>query len=275
MATDTEQDTPKVVDWYGNRYREADRLAGSADGRLELIRTRELLRRHLPSAPATLLDVGGGPGVHAAWLTDDGYRVHLVDPVQSHLDQAVQRAKCTVELGDARRLTAADATYDIVLLLGPLYHLRDRADRAAALQEAVRVTRPGGLVAVAAINRYSSIAEHTASGGLARDGLRDSVASILATQQYDGARGFTAAHFHTAADLAREMSEAGLTPDAVYGIEGPMWGVVKAVELRAGEPLADDDPLMVSALRAAELADPYPDLLASSSHLLAVSRTAG
>ncbi len=101
------------------------------------------------------------------------------------------------------------------------------------------------------------------------------MASILATQQYDGARGFTAAYFHTAADLTEEMSEAGLIPGAVYGVEGPMWGVVKAVEVRAGEPLADDDPVMVSALRAAELADPYPDLLAASSHLLAVSRVPG
>lgn len=269
MATD--QGSAKVIEWYSARYSEADRLTVSADGRLELTRTRELLRRHLPPAPATVLDVGGGPGAHAAWLVREGYRVHLVDPVQRHLDQAAERAGCTVELGDARQLNAPDDSYDVVLVLGPLYHLPGHGDRSAALREARRVVRPGGLVAAAAINRYSSIAEHTSTGGLVRDGLRDSVADILATQTYDGARGFTTAYFHTADQLAQEMADAGLAPHALYGVEGPMWGMVKAVELRAGQPLLDDDPIMVSALRAAELADPYPDLLATSSHLLAVA----
>ena len=46
---------------------------------LELVRTREVLRRHLPPPPARVLDVGGGTGVHARWLLADGYQVHLVD----------------------------------------------------------------------------------------------------------------------------------------------------------------------------------------------------
>ncbi|MFI8308933.1 class I SAM-dependent methyltransferase [Streptomyces sp. NPDC085927] len=70
-----------------------------------MVRIRELLSRSLPLAPATVLDVGGGPGAHARWLTAEGYHVHLVDPVQRHLDQAA-KAGCTVEFGDARALTA-------------------------------------------------------------------------------------------------------------------------------------------------------------------------
>ncbi|MEY9840559.1 class I SAM-dependent methyltransferase [Streptacidiphilus sp. EB103A] len=263
--------TQQVVSWYSEQFDESSRLRHSADGRLELLRTRELLHLHLPDAPASVLDVGGGPGTHAAWLAREGYQVHLVDPVQRHLDQAQSVADCTVELGDARALTAADATFDAVLILGPLYHLLDPEQRIASLTEARRVVRPGGMVAAAAINRYASLAEHTSTGMLANERLRASVESILATQQYDGHRGFTAAHFHTASQLADEMAAADLRPRAVYGVEGPMWGLVKAVEQRDGEPLPDDDPVMLSALTAARLADPYPDLLAASSHLLAIA----
>jgi SAM-dependent methyltransferase len=51
---------------------------------------------------------------------------------------------------DARDLDLDDASVDAVLLLGPLYHLRRRADRIRALTEARRVVRPGGPVFAAA-----------------------------------------------------------------------------------------------------------------------------
>ncbi|HEX5993529.1 MAG TPA: hypothetical protein VFY84_00165 [Jiangellales bacterium] len=50
-------------------------------GRLELLRTQDVLRRWLPTPPAKVLDVGGASGVHAEWLATDGYDVELIDPV--------------------------------------------------------------------------------------------------------------------------------------------------------------------------------------------------
>lgn len=70
---------PQVLTFYTSLYDEGSRLTSSADGRLELLRTQELLRRFLPEAPARVLDVGGGTGVHARWLVADGYEVRLVD----------------------------------------------------------------------------------------------------------------------------------------------------------------------------------------------------
>ncbi len=52
---------------------ERDRLLGGGAGRLEYLRTRELLARHLPSAPATVVDVGGGAGIYALPLAAEGY----------------------------------------------------------------------------------------------------------------------------------------------------------------------------------------------------------
>jgi len=164
-----EGDLSAVVRHY-EASREEDRLAGGLR-ELELVRTREILRRHLPVPPRRVLDVGGGTGIHAAWLLDDGYQVHLVDLTPRHVDEALARLGgrgLTAGLGDARRLPRADDSFDAVLVLGPLYHLHETNDRVAALREARRVVRVGGLVAVAAINRFASLFD-----GLVREFLFD------------------------------------------------------------------------------------------------------
>ncbi|KUJ66166.1 SAM-dependent methyltransferase [Streptomyces albus subsp. albus] len=265
---------PGILDFYTNTIDEQRRLIDAADGRLELIRTQELLRRHLPPAPARVLDIGGGPGVHARWLTDDGFTVHLMDPVPRHVEQAQRIGGVTAERGDARALSAADDSCDVALLLGPLYHLLDREERLQALREARRVVKPGGLVAAAAIGRYASLFEHTATTWLGtKPRVREAVADILASGIHEpGRKGFTAAYFHTAAQLADEMTAAGLDNVSVYGVEGPAWGTLKAAEQHSGDRIDTDSPLFTAALEAARLADAYPDLLAASSHMLAIAR---
>ncbi|MFB7747428.1 class I SAM-dependent methyltransferase [Streptomyces sp. NPDC059095] len=266
----TPEVAPEVLAFYSETIDESERLTTSADGALELVRTQEILRPLLPPAPARILDVGGGPGIHAQWLIQDGYEVHVVDPVPRHIDQAAATG-ATAELGDARKLSAADHSYDAVLVLGPLYHLLERADRDQALAEAVRVVRPGGLVAAAAIGRYASLFEHVATTMLDVDRVRDAVVDILATGIHEpGRKGFTAAYFHTAASLAEEMTAAGLAGVTVRGIEGPAWAVLKGTEQHTGESVRDS-PMFRAALQAARLADPYPELLSASSHMLAVA----
>lgn len=263
--------SPEVEHFYSQVIDEGTRLSSSSDGRLEMLRTQELLRRFLPPAPARVLDVGGATGVHARWLVEDGYHVDLVDPVPRHVEQA--REVCNATLGDARALTAADSSYDAVHLLGPMYHLPDPADRAQALGEAARVVRPGGVAAVAAINRYASLFEHTAFAHLHTERLQVSIAKILATAVHDGRGGFTIAYFHRAEELAAEMRQAGFADVEVFGIEGPTWSQLKAVEQQTGT--APSEALFLSALTAARLAESYPELLAASSHLLGVGRSPG
>ncbi|WP_030635827.1 class I SAM-dependent methyltransferase [[Kitasatospora] papulosa] len=259
---------PSVMRFYGETVNEDDRLRSSADGRMELARTQELLRRFLPPAPARVLDVGGGTGIHAEWLVKDGYEVTLVDPVPRHVESAA--AVCSALVGDARALPQPDGSFDVVQLLGPLYHLPDSDDRRGALAEAHRVVKPGGLIAAAAINRYASLFEHVTYAHLHTERIHDSVSKILETAVYDGVRGFTLSYFHRAEELAAELTASGLTDVQVFGIEGPAWSLVKAAEQQPGEGPTDD--LIASAMAAARLAEPYPELLAASSHLLAVGR---
>jgi ubiquinone/menaquinone biosynthesis C-methylase UbiE len=131
---------------------ERTRLA-SGPGLVQRERTREIVSRHLPPPPAVVLDVGGGPGVYATWLAAKGFDVHLVDAVPLHVQRAVEAsagqphsALKSAVIGDARSLHWSNASVDVVLLLGPLYHLTKRVDRLKVLREAGRVLRPGGVV---------------------------------------------------------------------------------------------------------------------------------
>src|SRR5262249_2900536 len=167
----TMSDADDVAAYYALGL-ERDRLANGT-GALEFARTRELLERYLPPPPAVVADVGGGPGRYAIWLAERGYRVHLVDPIAMHVEQAKTAARdrpgtalASAEVGDARNLRLPDASADAVLLLGPLYHLPERADRLRALAEARRVCRPGGVVFAAAISRFASTLDGLRSGYL-------------------------------------------------------------------------------------------------------------
>jgi SAM-dependent methyltransferase len=254
-----------ILRHYGQGV-ERDRVAGGAS-RIEFARTKELLERFLPAPPASVLDVGGGPGAYAAWLAERGYRVQLVDPVPLHVEQAAARGGFTARLGDARRLDEADASFDVVLLLGPLYHLTERADRLDALAEAHRVVRPGGIVAAAAISRLASVLDGLVQGYLADPAFRAIAERDLADGQHrnpdDRADWFTTAFFHHPDELRGEVEEAGLALEGIYGIEGPGWLL----------PDRWDDPQgRENVLFAARALEQEPTLIGLSAHLLAVGR---
>ena len=254
-----------IDEFYTSGYNEVDRLHITAVGRLERVRTQELLLRHLPPAPARILDVGGGPGVYSAWLASLGYDVTLVDPVARHLEQAREHGIFAVEYGDARALTSPDASTDVVLLMGPLYHLLDPAERARALAEAGRVARPGGLIAGAFISRHAPIIDVAAKLRINDDEVFERLHRLRREGHNDAHHGFTAAYFHTLEEIRADFAAAGLDDPAVYGIEGPLLGLLSS-------GLAEDRPdVFEAALRAARLVERDPAMLAANGHLLAVT----
>jgi len=242
---------------------EGQRLFRFRHNRLELLRTRELLLRQLPSPPAVVLDVGGGTGVHAAWLAGRGYRVHLVDVVPEHVRAAAGHRLVTAEVGDVRRLMQADGSVDALLLLGPLYHILGRAERVAALVEARRVLRPGGVLLAAAIGRFIAVLDWAQRGGLTAD-VAARLVPVLSTGVHDPTLGFTDAFFHTAAQLRQEVAEAGFAGVRVVGIEGPAWTIVDA-------PGDDADARLDSALRCAQLTENFAEIVDASAHLMALA----
>jgi SAM-dependent methyltransferase len=261
---------PDLVAHYTSGVEEP-RLIEGGSSRIEFARTKELLARHLPDPSARILDVGGGPGRYSSWLAGLGYVVHLVDPVPLHIAQAEARATAgptfQVELGDARRLPVGDGMFDVVLLMGPLYHLPDRKDRTLALSEARRVVREGGLVIVAAISRFASLLDGLKTGALSDPDFEPIVTRDLESGQHRNPTGrpefFTTGFFHHPDDLREEIDEAGLRLEAIYGVEGPGWLLFERW---------DDDKDRENILRVAHAVETEPTVIGVSLHFLAISR---
>jgi SAM-dependent methyltransferase len=260
---------PEVRDYY-RQLGEATRL-DEGRGRLEFLRTWDILTRVLPSPPARILDVCGATGVYAGPLAAAGYEVHVVDPVDEHVAAAAALPGVSAAPGDARALDEPAASADAVLLFGPLYHLVDRADRITAWREAGRVVRPGGVVAGAVISRFASLLDAFRLGFAEYDGFMPVVDGTLASGVHrpdrpDG-KWFTTAYFHHPTEAAAEVADAGLALDRLLTVEGPLWMVPDLDRWLAGDRRT---ALLLDRLRLVE-AD--ASLLGAGSHLLAVARS--
>lgn len=273
--TDFRDNTEDMAGFYA-RDLERDRLA-RGDGALEFARTTTLLERYLPGPASDVIDVGGGPGRYALWLAARGYRVHLVDPVPLHVEQARSasasqpgKGLASAEIGDARELRLPDESADAVLLLGPLYHLPERDDRIRALSEARRVCRPGGVVIAAAISRFASAIDGLRGGYLTDSAFAGIVAGDLRDGRHRNPTGnpayFTTAYFHRPEELAAEFDAAGLTHEETLAVEGIAWLLPDLDQW-----LADDARRGVLLSMLAQL-EAEPALMGASAHLLSVAR---
>lgn len=275
MSTNPRQIMPAIATYY-QRGEEQHRLS-SGKGQLEFARTQDLLQRHLPLPPATIVDVGGGAGVYAFWLAELGYQVHLIDAMPLHIEQARQTVAesassplSSMEVGDARVLNAANETADVVLLMGPLYHLIDRADRLLALHEAHRILRVGGIVCAVGISRFASLMDGMVGGLLLNTEFAEIMEQDLRTGQHRNPNHrdhyFTEAFFHHPDELSTEVVEAGFSLDALLAVEGPGNIVPNLTDYW------DDTGRRQTLLNTVRALESEPSLLGISAHILAVGR---
>ena len=139
---------------YYNSYDEEGRLL-SRHGQVEYLTTMRYIEECLAGVtdPA-VLEVGAGTGRYSVTLAKRGLRVTAVELVEHNLEVLRSKLDGTEPIaamqGNALDLSAfADGTFDLTMLLGPMYHLYTKEDKLRALSEAVRVTRPGGHILVA------------------------------------------------------------------------------------------------------------------------------
>jgi ubiquinone/menaquinone biosynthesis C-methylase UbiE len=266
---------PEEIVRFYEQAQESERLARPSN-RVELERTRELLSRYLPTPPCTVLDIGGPTGVHAFWLAERGYTVHLLDAIELHIIQAKDRlarvphpSLARVAVADARDLDYADESADAILLLGPLYHLTDEQDRAQALQEARRVLRPGGRLLAAAITRFISTINGMTEGAIADATFRSIIDRDLREGQHRSPTAspehFTTAYFHHPDELGRELARAGLNVEALLAVEGP------ADLLKEPEKYWDDPLMRDWLLQIIHRVESEHCLLGLSTHIMAVA----
>lgn len=257
------------IETYYERGGERERLTRNARGRLEFARMQDLLRRKLPGDGLDVLDVGGATGVHSKWLAEDGHRVTLIDPVASQVEVAAALPGVTAVVGDARELPYPDASFDAVLLMGPLYHLTERKERVQAIAEARRCARPGGIVAAVTINRSAGWNDWLLfqSNDIDRKISAEDSLRILREGElrYSDQDMFTTAYLAHPGEVVSEFADAGLPGPAQYAVQG-FPGYIPELER-----LIDEEEARKHLMDGLRVIEAEPSLLGASNHLLTVA----
>jgi len=256
---------------YYNTGIEKDRLYTDIF-QLEKERTEEIILRYIPDHKIKILDIGGGTGHYSFWLKEHAHEVHLVDPVRFNIDEAKKIASEkknvpeSILLAEARELPFEDNSFDLILLMGPLYHLTKKEDRLEALRESLRVLKKGGRMLAAGISRYASLFD-----GFFRNLIKDPdffqiVEEDISTGQHRNFTNklayFTTAYFHFPEELKGEIFDAGFSVGDMIAIESFGWLIPDFVKKWAEK---DYQPLLLESIRRVEKNE---DLMSLSAHFM-------
>lgn len=140
---------------YYENYDEDNRLIKDNAHNIEYFITKTYIDKYLKPNDK-ILEIGAGTGRYSLMYAKQGYEVTAIEYIQHNLDilksNIKKNMKITAEQGDAVNLSnLADNTYDVTLVLGPLYHLFNNKDINKAIKEAIRVTKKNGIIMFAYI----------------------------------------------------------------------------------------------------------------------------
>lgn len=255
----------EMINSFYDGYYEDTRLERSRHGQLEYRTTMHFIHCCQPQ-PGSVLELGAGTGRYSVALAKEGYRVTAVELAERNLELLRQNARglgnLTALQGDAVDLSRfANDSFDLTLLLGPLYHLYDKRDRDAALCEAIRVTRPGGHILTAFLSVHAILFDNYLQGNLA-DGLAENFDADYRARHFQDQL-FTG---YDIPELEALYDGLPVTPVTLVATNG----ILELAEGRADFAMSDEEFEAYAAyhLRFCE----QRELLGSSSHLLHICR---
>ncbi len=141
--------TTKYLNEFYSSYDEDSRLL-QRHGSVEFLTTMRYIEKYIKPGDR-VIEIGAGTGRYSHALARQGYTVDAVELIGHNIEvfrkNTLPSENITITQGNALDLSSfQDSKYDIALLLGPLYHLYSIEDKRQALREAIRVTKPGGIV---------------------------------------------------------------------------------------------------------------------------------
>lgn len=149
----------EMISGFYGQYDEDGRTTRSRHGQLEFCTTMAYIHRYAAKG-SKVLEVGAGTGRYSIALAKEGMEVTAVELVESNLEVLRENSKGMSSIrsfqGDATDLSRfPDDTFDVTLFFGPMYHLYERDEVDRAIDEAIRVTKPGGVILFAFISVFA------------------------------------------------------------------------------------------------------------------------
>lgn len=165
-------ETFKALTDYYSSYDEDSRLR-SKHGMVEYLTTMRYIEKYLRPG-IRILEVGAATGRYSHALAQKGYTMDAVELIQHNIDifkmKTLPDEKVTIQQGNAKNLNMfADDTFDITLLLGPMYHLFTVEEQKQALSEAIRVTKPDGILFAAYCGNDATIVQYCFGRGMLKE----------------------------------------------------------------------------------------------------------
>jgi SAM-dependent methyltransferase len=161
---------------YYETHEEEERFS-SKRGMVEFLTTVHYIEKYLKTG-MKIIEIGAGTGRYSHYFARNGYQVDAVELMECNIEVFKQNTEpdepVTVMKGDAVNLCGiASEQYDITLLLGPMYHLYTEAEQKAAMREALRVTKKGGIVFAAYCNNDMTVYQFGFRKGAFRGSVYD------------------------------------------------------------------------------------------------------
>lgn len=165
-------ETLEILSAFYSNYDEENRLL-SRHGSVEFLTTMRYIEKYLQPG-MKILEIGAATGRYSHALARQGYQVDAVELVQYNIDLFQEKTQpgesITIRQGDARDLHfIPDETYDLTLLLGPMYHLFTPQDQHRALAEALRVTKKGGILFAAYCGNDATMVQYCFGRGMLKE----------------------------------------------------------------------------------------------------------
>ena len=206
----------EILNKYYSEYDEETRLVKDRSHHVEFITTIEYVDRYLKENDR-ILEVGAGTGRYSLYYASKGYKVDSVELIQSNIDVFKTKIRDDMDInvikGNALDLSMyEDETFDVTLVLGPLYHLFTKEDKEKAISEALRVTKKGGMIFLAYITNDAVILSYgLRKGNLLRipelvdenyklKDIPEEIFSVNLVDEFDEMmNGFSVEHLHNVA----------------------------------------------------------------------------
>jgi len=170
-----------LTNYYG-KYNEDGRLT-SQHGKVEFLTTVKYIEKYLFKG-ARIIEIGAGTGRYSHYFAKQGYRVDAVELIEHNIDIFKSHMESpepvTIRQGNATDLHGfEDETYDVTLLLGPMYHLYEEEDQIKAMSEAIRVTKKGGIIFTSYCNSDATIISYCFGRNMVHDVLANGYMDTL------------------------------------------------------------------------------------------------